>query len=127
MRLALAWLFLLAPALGQGVRTGVTPQEMEALLKAWSYRYERVEEKGEVYFRLRLAGLKAVLYLLDCQKGRCESLQLYAGFTMDDPPAWSGSTSGTRRGAFPGPTWTRTGTRSWRRTWTLRARWRTRP
>lgn len=87
MRLALAWLFLLAPALGQGVRTGVTPQEMEALLKAWSYRYERVEEKGEVYFRLQLAGLKAVLYLLDCQKGRCESLQLYAGFTMDDPPS----------------------------------------
>uniref|UniRef100_A0A831XFY5 YbjN domain-containing protein n=1 Tax=Thermus islandicus TaxID=540988 RepID=A0A831XFY5_9DEIN len=29
--------------------------------------------------------LGAVLYLLDCQEGRCESLQLYAGFSMEKP------------------------------------------
>ena len=38
----MARLFLLAlilvPALAQGVRTGITPGEMEALLKAGSYR-----------------------------------------------------------------------------------------
>lgn len=82
----LALLLLLGLSLAQGVRTSLTPGEVEALLKAGSYRYERVEEKGEVYFRLRLAGLGAALYLLDCQEGRCESLQLYAGFSMKKPP-----------------------------------------
>ncbi len=87
----MARLFLLAlllvPALAQGVRTRITPEEMEALLKAGSYRYERVEEKGEVYFRLRLAGLRALLFLLDCREGGCQSLQLYAGFSTDNPPS----------------------------------------
>jgi hypothetical protein len=87
----MARLFLLAlllvPALAQGVRTRITPEEMEALLKAGSYRYERVEEKGEVYFRLRLAGLRALLLLLDCREGGCQSLQLYAGFSTDNPPS----------------------------------------
>lgn len=90
----MARLFLLAlilvPALAQGVRTGITPGEMEALLKAGSYRYERVEEGGRVYFHLRLAGLRAVLFLQDCREGSCESLLLYAGFSTDNPPAWSG-------------------------------------
>jgi len=82
----LAWVLLLGLALAQGVRTSITPGEVEALLKSGSYRYERVEDKGQVYFRLRLAGLRAALYLLDCQEGRCESLQLYAGFSMEKPP-----------------------------------------
>lgn len=83
------WLLVLLglPAWAQGVRTGVTPEEVEALLKAGSYRYERVEGEGRVYFRLRLAGLRAVLFLLDCREGGCESLQLYAGFSTDDPPS----------------------------------------
>ena len=87
----MARLFLLAlilvPALAQGVRTGITPGEMEALLKAGSYRYERVEEGGRVYFHLRLAGLRAVLFLQDCREGSCESLLLYAGFSTDNPPS----------------------------------------
>ena len=87
----MARLFLLAlilvPALAQGVRTGITPGEMEALLKAGSYRYERVEEGGSVYFHLRLAGLMAVLFLQDCREGSCESLLLYAGFSTDNPPS----------------------------------------
>jgi hypothetical protein len=82
----LAWVLLLGLALAQGVRTSITPGEVEALLKSGSYRYERLEDKGQVYFRLRLAGLRAALYLLDCQEGRCESLQLYAGFSMEKPP-----------------------------------------
>jgi len=60
------WVLLLGLSLAQGVRTSLTPGEVEALLKSGSYRYERVEDKGQVYFRLRLAGLGAVLYLLDC-------------------------------------------------------------
>ena len=87
----MARLFLLAlilvPALAQGVRTGITPGEMEALLKAGSYRYERVEEGGRVYFHLRLAGLRAVLFLQDCREGSCESLLLYAGCSTDNPPS----------------------------------------
>ncbi len=82
----LAWAFLLGLSLAQEVRTSLTPEEVEALLKSGSYRYERVEDQGQVYFRLRLGGLRAALYLLDCQEGRCESLQLYAGFSMEKPP-----------------------------------------
>jgi hypothetical protein len=78
----LPWVLLLGLALAQGVRTSITPGEVEALLKSGSYRYERVENKGQVYFRLRLAGLRAALYLLDCQEGRCESLHwTYAAST----------------------------------------------
>mgnify|MGYP005609176595 FL=1 len=87
----MARLFLLAlilvPALAQGVRTGITPGEMEALLKAGSYRYERVEGGGRLYFHLPLAGLRAVLFLQDCREGSCESLLLYAGFSTDNPPS----------------------------------------
>ncbi|WP_347241413.1 YbjN domain-containing protein [Thermus sp.] len=87
MRFALFLIPLLLPVLAQGVRTGITPKEAEALLKAASYRYERVEEGGEVYFRLRLAGLRALLLLMDCEKEVCSSLQLYAGFSMKKPPS----------------------------------------
>ena len=127
----MARLFLLAlilvPALAQGVRTGITPGEMEALLKAGSYRYERVEEGGRVYFHLRLAGLRAVLFLQDCREGSCESLLLYAGFSTDNPPSLERVNEWNREKRFPGPTWTRKGTRFWRRTWTWQAGWRTGP
>ena len=81
----LAWALLLGLSLAQEVRTSLTPEEVEALLEAGSYRYERVEDKGQIYFRLHMAGLRAGLYLLDCQEGRCESLQLYVGFSMEKP------------------------------------------
>lgn len=90
----MARLFLLAlilvPALAQGVRTGITPGEMEALLKAGSYRYERVEEgegststcgwqvSGRCSFS-RTAGKEAA-------RAFCST----RGFPQTIPPAWSG-------------------------------------
>jgi len=75
-----------APAQVPGVVTFLTLEEMEAILKEEGYRYERVKEGEVVYFRLRMAGLRALLFLFDCKEGRCESLQLYATFSMEKPP-----------------------------------------
>lgn len=86
----MARLFLLAlilvPALAQGVRTGITPgrwrpssRPAPTATSGW--------RRGRVYFHLRLAGLRAVLFLQDCREGSCESLLLYAGFSTDNPPS----------------------------------------
>lgn len=74
-------------AWGQGVRTSITLEEMEGLLRSWGYSYERREAAGAEYFRLRLEGLHALLFLFDCQDGQCRSLQLYAGFSMRRKPS----------------------------------------
>ena len=84
----MARLFLLAlilvPALAQGVRTGITPGEMEALLKAGSYRYERVEEGGRVYFSGRCS------FSRTAGKEAARAFCSTRGFPQTIPPAWSG-------------------------------------
>ncbi len=84
MRLWAPLLLFLGPALAQGVRTALTLEELEALLRSVPYRYERVEEEGEKFFRLRLAGLRAQLFPIDCREGRCTSLMLTASFALND-------------------------------------------
>jgi hypothetical protein len=90
--LAVILAFSLAVAQGQTpvqapkVVTSLTLEEMEAILKEAGYRSERVEEDAEVFFLLRMGGLKAGLFLVDCKEGRCGSLQLYARFSMEKPP-----------------------------------------
>jgi hypothetical protein len=60
---------------------------MEAILREVGYRYERRRETGElVVFSLRMRDLGASLFLVDCKGGRCGSLQLFAGFSMRNPP-----------------------------------------
>jgi hypothetical protein len=93
--LAVILAFSLAVAQGQTpvqvpqvpqVVTSLTAEEMEAILKEAGYRYERVKEGAEVFFSLRIGGLRALLFLTDCNGGRCGSLQLFAGFKMGKPP-----------------------------------------
>ena len=90
--LAVILAFSLAVAQGQTpvqapqVVTSLTPREMEAILREVGYRYERVEEGARVFFSLRMGGLRALLFLTDCRGGRCGSLQLFAGFSMRNPP-----------------------------------------
>ena len=74
------------PVQAPKVVTSLTLEEMEAILKEAGYRYERVKKDAELFFLLRLGGLKAGLFLMDCKEGRCGSLQLYAGFNMEKPP-----------------------------------------
>ena len=90
--LAVILAFSLAVAQGQTpvqvpqVVTSLTLEEMEAILKEAGYRYEQVKKDAEVFFLLRMGGLKAGLFLMDCKEGRCGSLQLFAGFNMEKPP-----------------------------------------
>jgi len=90
--LAVILAFSLAVAQGQTpvqvpqVVTSLTAGEMEAILREAGYRYERVEEGARVFFSLRMGGLRALLFLTDCRGGRCGSLQLFAGFSMRNPP-----------------------------------------
>ncbi|MCS7218328.1 MAG: YbjN domain-containing protein [Thermus sp.] len=76
--------FWLGLAWAQGPRAALAPREAEGLLQAWGYTYERRERGGQVYYALRMAGVRALLLLLDCSEGGCSSLQLYAVFGLPD-------------------------------------------
>lgn len=78
-----AWLFL-GLALGQAVVQGLTPAEVEGMLKQAGLAYEKTDARE---FRLEMAGLTKVwLYLDFCQEERCGVLTLSAGFTLDRVP-----------------------------------------
>lgn len=84
MRLFLAVLFLVGAALAQTVVKGLTPAELEAVLKQSGIPYEKT---GAQEYRVEMAGLKKVwLYLDFCQGDRCGVLSLSAGFTLEEPP-----------------------------------------
>jgi len=69
------------------VVTSLTAGEMGAILRAAGYRYERLEETGElVVFALSMRNLPVLLILDDCKGGRCEILQLAAPFGMRNRP-----------------------------------------
>ena len=80
---------IFAAASAQDLITALAPDEVERLLAEGKYRYERVNaEDGSTYFRLRLAGYMAFLFVDDCQQDRgCTTLQLYAGFSMETKPS----------------------------------------
>jgi hypothetical protein len=72
------------------VVTSLTPGEMEAILRAAGYRYERLQgrETGRlVAFSLRMGNFLAGLVLDDCRGERCESLNLVAPIVMRNPPS----------------------------------------
>lgn len=81
MRGLLAASVFLGLALGQAVVKGLSPAEVEGVLKQAGLSYERVDARE---FRLPMAGLEKVwLYLDYCQEERCGVLTLSAGFTLD--------------------------------------------
>ena len=88
----MARLFLLAlilvPALAQGVRTGITPGEMEALLKAGSYRYERVGEGSTSTCGWQVSGRCS--FSRTAGKEAARAFCSTRGFPQTIPPAWSG-------------------------------------
>jgi hypothetical protein len=70
--------------------TSLTAGEMEAILRAAGYRYERVQVRGTEQlfaFSLRMGDLVALLLLVDCEGGRCGSLKLVVPFDMRNPPS----------------------------------------
>jgi hypothetical protein len=70
------------------VVTSLTPEEMEAILRAAGYRYERLQRTGRlVSFSLPMGDLTALLVLDDCRGGKCESLYLAVPFGMSNPPS----------------------------------------
>jgi hypothetical protein len=70
------------------VVTSLTPEEMEAILRAAGYRYERLQGTGKlVAFSLSMGNFLAALVLDDCRGGRCESLYLAVPFGMRNPPS----------------------------------------
>ncbi|WP_114311751.1 YbjN domain-containing protein [Thermus caldifontis] len=82
MRGLLAASMFLGLALGQGLVKGLSPVEVEGVLRQAGLTYERVDARE---FRLEMAGLKKVwLYLDYCQEERCGVLTLSAGFTLDE-------------------------------------------
>ncbi|RTG95740.1 YbjN domain-containing protein [Thermus scotoductus] len=84
MRILLAGLLFWGLALGQAVVKGLTPAEVEGILKQAGLAYEKTDAQE---FRLEMAGLTKVwLYLDFCQEGRCGVLTLSAGFTLDEVP-----------------------------------------
>ncbi|MFN4071270.1 MAG: YbjN domain-containing protein [Thermus caldifontis] len=84
MRILLAGLLFLGLALGQALVKGLTPAEMEEVLKGAGLAYERTDARE---FRLEMAGLDKVwLYLDYCQEERCGVLTLSAGFTLEEVP-----------------------------------------
>ncbi|SDF24130.1 Putative sensory transduction regulator [Thermus arciformis] len=84
MRAFLAVLAVLGLALAQGVVKGLTPAEVERVLKQANLAYEKTEAQE---FRLEMAGLTKVWLFLDyCQEERCGVLTLSAGFTLDEVP-----------------------------------------
>ena len=81
MRGLLAASVFLGLALGQAVVKGLSPVEVEGVLRQAGLSYERVDARE---FRLPMAGLEKVwLYLDYCQEERCGVLTLSAGFTLD--------------------------------------------
>lgn len=79
MRWALAGMALLAPVLGQEVRTEITPQGMEGLLGSLGWKYQQVFNWGvSVEYEVEVEGQKFRLFLADCQgrEPRCQSLLL---------------------------------------------------
>lgn len=81
MRGLLAASVFLGLALEQAVVKGLSPVEVEGVLRQAGLSYERVDARE---FRLPMAGLEKVwLYLDYCQEERCGVLTLSAGFTLD--------------------------------------------
>jgi hypothetical protein len=71
------------------VVTSLTAEEMEAILRAAGYRYERLQQgqQGQVVvFALRMGNFLAFLGLVDCKGGRCESLQILTPFPTRNRP-----------------------------------------
>jgi hypothetical protein len=84
------------PVQAPQVVTSLTPGEMEAILREAGYRYERVQVRGTEQlfgFSLRMGDLAALLFLVQCKGGRCESLQLLTPFgsrpTLERINAWN--------------------------------------
>ncbi|GAB5601521.1 YbjN domain-containing protein [Thermus sp. FJN-A] len=84
MRAFLAVLAVLGLALAQGVVKGLTPAELEGVLRQARIPYEKTDA---MRFRLEMAKLEKVWINLDfCRENRCGVLTLSAGFTLEEPP-----------------------------------------
>ncbi|WP_243095657.1 YbjN domain-containing protein [Thermus thalpophilus] len=90
MRYALAALLLLGPALGQAVRTTLTPGELERLLASLGWKYEQTFDWGaSVEYRVEVQGDKFGLFLANCEgkEPRCLSLMLRARPDLPEGPS----------------------------------------
>ncbi|GLV49235.1 hypothetical protein TJA_23370 [Thermus sp. LT1-2-5] len=90
MRGLLGVLLLLGPALGQAVRSHLTPAELEGLLASLGWKYEQVFHWGvSVEYRLEIKGEKLGVFLANCEgkEPRCLSLMLRGRPDLPEGPS----------------------------------------
>lgn len=70
------------------VYTSVAPADVGAILRELGVTYQQTTDStGDPKYTFELRGYKAALVSYGCEDGRCQSLQMWAGFSMEEPPS----------------------------------------